>query len=197
MYMISYLSGEVIAVSPKYVIVGVNGVGYRVVLPEKMHSSIAKIGDAIKIYTHFRLNPRDGEVELFGFETQAELNFFELLTSISGIGPKSAQAILSKSDLQPLQMAIISGDEVYLTKVAGLGPKTSQRLILELKEKIKGVTVSVGAQAHFASEGEAIEALVALGYTQYQARDAMKQIDAKLEKSEDKITAALKILAKQ
>lgn len=195
--MISFLSGTIQAISAKYIIVDVHGVGYRVVLPEKMLSSIAKIGEEIKIFTHFRLNPRDGEVELFGFATPEELNFFELLTSISGIGPKSAQAILSKSDLQPLQMAIIGGDEVYLTKVAGLGPKTSQRLILELKEKIKGVSVSAGTQAQFATEGEAIEALIALGYSQFQARDALKQVPASTTKVEDKITAALKLLAKK
>ena len=195
--MISFLSGTLHTISANYVIVDVHGVGYRVALPQKMFTNIANIGAEIKVYTHFRLNPRDGEVELFGFATPEELNFFELLTSISGIGPKSAQSILSKSDLQPLQMAIIQGDEVYLTKVAGLGPKTSQRLILELKEKIKGVSVSAGSQAQFATESEAIEALVALGYSQYQARDALKQVPSAIAKVEDKITAALKLLAKK
>src|SRR3989344_7788811 len=105
--MISFLSGTLHTISANYVIVDVHGVGYRVALPQKMFTNIANIGAEIKVYTHFRLNPRDGEVELFGFATPEELNFFELLTSISGTGPKSAQSILSKSDLQPLQMAII------------------------------------------------------------------------------------------
>src|SRR3989344_5993877 len=195
--MIGYVSGQLLSVTGNRVIVDVNGVGYRVVIPEKKQSSIAEIGSKINFYTHFVLNPRDGQVELYGFATPEELAFFELLTSISGIGPKSAQGILSKADLQPLQLAIIQGDETYLHKVAGLGPKTAQRLILVLKEKIAGVNLGPAAAGNLSSESDAIEALMALGYSQYQARDAMKQVDAKLEKSEDKITAALKILAKK
>lgn len=194
--MISYLSGMVQAVTNRRIIINVNGVGYAVMVPEKMQSSIAETGQEIKLYTHFSMSPRDGSVELYGFATPEELNFFELLTSISGIGPKSAQSILSKSELQPLQLAILQGDEAYLTKAAGLGPKTAQRLILELKEKIKSVAVGAASGAHMMAEREAIEALVSLGYTQYQARDAMNNIDPKLVKSEDKITAALKILGK-
>ncbi len=162
-----------------------------------MLSSLPKIGSEIKLYTHFTMNPRDGVVELFGFSSPEELGFFEMLTSISGIGPKSAQAVLAKSDLQPLQLAIIQSDETYLRKVAGLGPKTAQRLILELKEKIASVNLGDVAQANLASDTDAVEALVALGYSQYQARDAMKLIDPALEKSEAKITAALKMLAKK
>lgn len=182
----------------KYAIIDVNGVGYRVVIAEKMRSSLAQVGSDIKLYTHFTMNPRDGAVELFGFGTPEELAFFELLTSISGIGPKSAQAILAKADLQPLQLAILQGDEVYLHAVAGLGPKTAQRLILELKEKIASVSLGDGPSSDgLHSNAEAIEALTALGYTQYQARDAMKHIDAKLVSSEEKITAALKMLGKK
>src|SRR3989344_5105305 len=195
--MIGYLSGKIQTITGKYVIVDVHGVGYRVVIPEKMHAMLPPAGEEIKLYTHFTMNSRDGAVEHFGFATPEELAFFELLTSISGIGPKSAQGILSKADLQPLQLAIIQGDETYLHKVAGLGPKTAQRLILELKEKIAGVNLGPAAAGTLSSESDAVEALVALGYTQYQARDAMKQVDAKLERSEDKITAALKLLARK
>lgn len=195
--MIAFLSGTIQSATDRYVIIDVAGVGYRVVIPEKKHTSIAKVGDQIKLYTHYVINPRDGEVALYGFTTPEELSFFELLTSISGIGPKSAQSILSKADLQPLQLAIIQGDQHYLHKVAGLGPKTAQRLILELKEKIAGIRLSDESAAGLTSDREAIEALMALGYSQYQARDAMKHVDAKHTKSEDKITAALKLLAKK
>ncbi len=195
--MIGYISGIIQAATDKYVIIDVKGVGYRVVIPEKMHSILANIGQEIKLYTHFILNPRDGAVELFGFATPEELSFFELLTSISGIGPKSAQAILAKAELQPLQLAIIQGDETYLNKVAGVGPKTAQRLILELKTKIGNVNLGGVAADGIRSDSDAVEALMSLGYSQYQARDAMKHIDPALIKSEQKITAALKILAKK
>ncbi len=195
--MIGYISGTVQAISGRNIIVDVNGVGYRVTMPEKSLNSIAKTGEAIKLYTHYSMNPRDGNIELYGFLTPEELNFFELLTSISGIGPKSAQAILTSADLQQLQLGIIRGDEVFLHKVAGIGPKTAQRLILELKTKIATVDLGADAGRELGTDSEAVEALVALGYSQYQARDAIKSIAANLKSSEDKIKAALKILARK
>lgn len=160
-------------------------------MPEKSVQSIAKIGLEVKLFTHYQLNPRDGAVELYGFTSPEELNFFELLTSVSGIGPKSAQAILSSADLQSLQMGIIRGDDEYLRKISGMGPKTAQRLILELKSKI----MATGAlAAEVGPESEAIDALIALGYSQYQARDAVRKVSEKAATSEDKIKESLKIL---
>ena len=124
--MIGYISGTIQAISGKYTIVDVNGVGYRVTMPAKNLNSIAKIGEQVKLFTHYRASPRDGSVELFGFTTPEELNFFELLTTVSGIGPKSAQVILASADLQTLQIGIIRGDGDYLRKVTGLGEKTDQ-----------------------------------------------------------------------
>jgi len=177
--------------------VDVNGVGYRVTLPEKSLNSIAKIGLAVKLFTHYQMNPRDGNIELYGFTTQEELNFFELLTTISGIGPKSAQAILSSADLQQLQIGIIRGDDGYLCKVAGIGAKTAQRLVLELKNKVLVADVKGSGDNDLGAESEALEALVALGYSQYQARDAMKQCSSDIKKTEDKVKEALRLLSKK
>jgi len=190
--MISYLCGMVMAAGDRHIIVDVNGVGYRVSIPGKSVNSIAKIGSQVKLFTHYNLNPRDGTVELYGFQTPEELNFFELLTSVSGIGPKSAQAIISSADLQSLQIGIIKGDDEYLRKVSGMGPKTAQRLILELKTKV----MASGAMAttELGPESEAMDALVALGYSQYQARDAVRQVSEKAKTTEEKIREALKIL---
>ena len=192
--MIGYISGTVQAVAGKYVIVDVNGVGYRVTIGQKSLNSIAKIGTTVKLYTHYSMNPRDGSVELYGFTTPEELNFFGLLTSISGIGPKSAQAILSSADLQQLQLGIVKGDDNYLSRVAGIGPKTAQRLVLELKSKI--LTTDLGAETarELGTDTETVEALVTLGYSQYQARDAIKAVSASLKTTEDKIKEALKFL---
>jgi len=190
--MISYLCGMVMAAGDRHIIVDVNGVGYRVSIPGKSVNSIAKIGSQVKLFTHYNLNPRDGTVELYGFQTPEELNFFELLTSVSGIGPKSAQAIISSADLQSLQIGIIKGDDEYLRKVSGMGPKTAQRLILELKTKV----MASGAMAttELGPESEAMDALVTLGYSQYQARDAVRQVSEKAKTTEEKIREALKIL---
>ncbi|MFH1769413.1 MAG: Holliday junction branch migration protein RuvA [Parcubacteria group bacterium] len=197
--MIGYLSGKVVALSDNYVIVDVSGVGYRVVIPEKMHSSVSKIGLEIKLFTHFVLNPRDGSTELYGFATIEELRFFELLKTVSGVGPKSAQSILSKADLQSLQTGIVKEDAKYLSQVAGVGPKTAQRLILDLKNKMMkaGIASSKdGEGIDLTSEGEAMDALVTLGYSQYQAKEALKEVSTDIKTTEEKITEALKIMGK-
>ncbi len=134
-------------------------------------------------------------MELYGFTTPEELNFFELLTTVSGIGPKSAQAILSSADLQTLQIGIIRGDGDYLHKVSGIGEKTANRLVLELKSKILSADLGVtAASADLGSESEAIDALITLGYSQYQARDVLKHVAKTANTSEEKLKEALKIL---
>lgn len=196
--MISFLQGKIQNISEKYVIIDVSGVGYRVVLGEKILKSIAKIGDEVKIFTHFILNPRDGSVELYGFTTLEELNFFELLTTVSGVGPKSAQAILSNVDLQTLQLAILRGDDGYLKKVSGVGEKTAKRLILELKNKVIGVeTGKDQSGGELSSQEEAVDALVSLGYSAYQAREVVKQVPDKAKTTEEKIQEALRMLGKR
>ncbi len=194
--MIGYLSGSVQAIGDKYVILDVHGVGYRVTVSEKMKLIIANIGAEVKIFTHFLMNPRDGSVELYGFQNADELSFFNLLTSISGIGPKSAQAILANTDLVTLQMAILNGDSTTLSKVGGVGAKTAQRLILELKNKIGLLPLSTEASASLHKDAEVIDALVTLGYTHFQAHDALKAI-GEIDTVEDRVAAALRILAKK
>lgn len=190
--MIGYVSGVVKAVSDKHIIVDVNGVGYRITIPEKIRNSIAKIGSAVKLFTHWSLSPHDGSVELYGFTTPEELNFFELLTTISGIGPKSAQGILSSTDLQALQIGIVRGDEKYLRKISGISEKTAQRLIIELKNKIK--VIHGGQLGDLGADSDAIDALVALGYSQRQALEVLKEVGGKAKTSEEKVKEALKLL---
>ena len=193
--MISYLSGIIKAIGQKYIILDVNGVGYRVTIPERIHSTLAKMGEKVNMYIYSLLNAREGIFVLYGFESPEELNFFELLLTVSGVGPKYAQGILSSVDLQTLQLAIIKGDDVYLKKVSGIGTKTAQRIILELKTKI--LTADLGTAAgdrDFTSEGEAIDALVTLGYSAFNAREALKSVSEKAKTTEDKIKEALKML---
>jgi holliday junction DNA helicase RuvA len=192
--MIGFLSGKLISISDKYIIIDVHGVGYRVTIGEKIRKSIAKIGSEVKMFTHFTLSPRDGQVELYGFESAEELSFFGLLTTVSGVGPKSAQAILSNVDIQTLQMAIMQGDDSYLKKVSGVGEKTAKRLILELKNKMAGVDMGVAQNADFSAQEDAVDALVTLGYTAYHAREAIKQVSDTAKTSEEKIKEALRVL---
>ncbi|PJE51538.1 MAG: Holliday junction branch migration protein RuvA [Candidatus Yanofskybacteria bacterium CG10_big_fil_rev_8_21_14_0_10_36_16] len=194
--MIGYVEGKLISLGEKYAIIDVNGVGYRVAISEKNRNILSNIGDKVKFYTHFTLNPRDGSVELYGFNTPEELNFFELLTTVSGIGPKSAQSILSSVDLATLQLGIIQGDHKYLSKTASIGLKTAQRLILELKNKVITIGESSNESGrNLALEGEAADALMTLGYSQHQAIEALKS-SKEATTIEEKITNALKILGK-
>ena len=195
--MIAFINGTIQAISGKYAIVDVNGVGYRVTMPAKNLNSIAKIGEQVKLFTHYQTNPRDGSVELYGFTTPEELNFFELLTTVSGIGPKSAQAILASTDLQSLQIGIVRGDGDYLHKVTGIGEKTAHRLVLELKNKIMTADLGVEAGSGAGTDGEAIDALMTLGYSQFQARDAIKHVGESAKTSEEKIKEALKLLGQK
>lgn len=194
--MIAFINGIIQAISAKYAIVDVNGIGYRVTMSAKSLDSIAKIGSRVKIFTHYQTNPRDGSVELFGFTTAEELNFFQLLTTVSGIGPKSAQAILASADLQTLQIGIIRGDGDYLQKITGLGEKTAHRIVLELKNKIMPSDSNLKVSTDIGVEAEAIDALVALGYSQSQARDTLKQV-IKAKTVEEKVKEALKILGER
>ncbi len=194
--MISYLSGTIKAISGRYVVLDVNGVGYRVVIPERMQNSLSKIGQKVNLHIYTTVNIREGTFVLFGFESPEELGFFELLLTVSGIGPKYAQAILSSVDLQTLQLAIIKGDDQYLKKISGIGSKTAQRIILELKTKIMTADLGTAGDRDFTSEGEAIDALVSLGYTTYNAREALKEISDKAKSTEDKVKEALKVLGK-
>ena len=195
--MISYLSGTIEAVLDNAVIVSTGGVGYRVVLPERVHGILSKVGSKVKLFIYPNFNTREGTFELYGFEKQEELSFFSLLMTVSGVGPKSAQGILSSVDLPTLSLAIVKGDHDYLRKLSGIGPKTSQRIILELKSKLLEKNFGAGADRDLNSEGEAIDALVSLGYTAYHAREAIKAVTAEAKTSEEKIRQALKILAKK
>lgn len=195
--MISFISGIIEAVSDGAIIVNTNGAGYRVVLPERVHGILSKVGAQVKLFTFPNFNTRDGSFELYGFETAEELSFFRLLLTVSGVGPKSAQGLLSAVDLPSLQLAIVKGDNEYLRKLSGIGPKTGQRIILELKSKLMEKDFGMSKDRDFVSEGEAIDALVALGYSAYHSREAVKAVTIEAKTSEEKIKKALKILGKK
>ena len=194
--MISFLSGTIEAVFDKAVILSTGGVGYRVILPERVHGILAKTGQQVKLFVYPNFKVREGTFDLYGFEKPEELSFFELLLTVSGVGPKSAQSVLSKVDLPTLQLAITKGDEQYLKKVSGIGGKTAQRIILELKTKLATVDFGGGgSNRDLVSEGEAIDALETLGYSAYHAREALKEV-TEAKTSEEKIRGALRILGK-
>lgn len=192
--MISYLEGTVVSSGPRTVTLAVNGVGYTLTMPSKMVSIIAKDKTKIKVLVHSRLNMREGVFELYGFLNQADLELFGLLTSVSGIGPKNALAIMDAVEAHHLKAAIMSEDDKYLRTVSGLGPKTARRLILELQSKIDYLDTGTGG-VDLGVEASAMEALQALGYSPSDAKDALRLTDSSATLQE-RVREALKILSR-
>jgi len=192
--MISYLEGKILEKDDKFFTVNVNGVGYKVFAHAGVLEEIPAVGNDAGIWTH--LYVREDALEIYGFLNREELDFFETLISISGIGPKSALGILEVAPVASLKQAIVSEDETFFTKVSGVGRKTAQRLILELKTKLsKKVTPLKGSDSE--QMGEALEALVSLGYNQRDARKSLQEISKDIKGVEEKVKTALKLLSKK
>lgn len=188
--MIAQLTGTALHKMTDSVILDVNGVGYKV------HTSLDTLtslneGSEVSLWTYLAV--RENALDLYGFQSEEELNFFELLLGISGIGPKSALGVLSVAPVETLRSAVASGDTTYLTKVSGIGSKTAQKIVLELKDKIGALESESGGAAR-QEESDAIDALKALGYSHSEARNALKKLDESITGTQERIRAALKIL---
>jgi len=191
--MISYLEGKILEKGEKFFTINVNGVGYKIFSHTGVLEKIPEVGRDAKVWTH--LYVREDALDLYGFLDRDELEFFEILISISGIGPRSALGILEVAPVISLKQAIVSEDETFFTKVSGIGRKTAQRLILELKSKlVKSVSPVKGSDSE--QMGEALEALVSLGYNQRDARRSLQEIPKDINGVEAKVKAALKLLAR-
>jgi Holliday junction DNA helicase RuvA len=147
------------------------------------------VGARVRLLTHHSV--REDSEELFGFINADELRLFELLITIPGIGPKTALNILNVAPAETLRRSIRSGETAYLTKISGIGKKTADKIILELREKL-----GAGEETGLAEEVDALEALTALGYSQTQARDALKKVSPAITGASERIKHALKSLGK-
>lgn len=187
--MISHLKGTVIYKDLKVLVIECGGVGYKVAATIDPLAK-SRIGEELSLWTYTVV--REDVLDLYGFASKDELDFFELLLSVSGIGPKSALAILSAASLGSLKNAVTTGDVSHITKVSGVSKKNADKIVLELKGKLKGEEYeTVGLK----DEIDVIEALKALGYNHKDAREALKEIPANLS-IQDKIKSALKTLGK-
>lgn len=193
--MIAYLKGQVIAKSSNYFILETGGVGYQVYSGENFLAEIHK-NNTLEVYIHHHV--REDQDDLYGFRNLEELELFELLISVSGVGPKSALAVISLASSQDIKEAIIRGDAGLLTKVSGIGKKTAERLVLELKNKvarsINGEVLNGGALS--SASGDEIDALMSLGYSLPEAREALNGVEPSITDSGARVKAALKRLAK-
>ena len=174
--MISYIRGKLVEKTPTYVIVETGGIGFKLEIPLSSFKALEDVGKAVKIRTY--LHAREDILQLFGFATEEERELFQLLISVSGIGPRLAQGILSGISVSDFKVAIRNQDISKLTSAPGVGKKTAERLILELKEKI-GEAKPDKSRIQFTmtpAGEEAILALISLGYKRSQAVEAVQKL---------------------
>lgn len=189
--MLYFVKGKIEEISDKYIVLDSGGWGLKLFVTRETILNIEK-GDSIKLYTYLYLY--DDVIDLYGFLTKEELGLFELLISISGIGPKVALSILSLGPVKVLVSAIFKGDINYLTKVAGVGQKIAQKIIFELQEKIKKLKIQ--PLEELPDDADVIEALKSLGYSLREAQEALKGVSDKYKDSKNRLQEALKILSK-
>ncbi len=185
--MIGSIKGQLSLKTDKFLIVETSGVGYKLWVSPDAISKAPKTGDQVSFWVHTHV--REDAIDLYGFKDRSELEFFEMLINVSGIGPKSALAILGIATIETLRKAIGTGDTSYLTKISGIGKKTAERIVIDLRDKMGTSHSSSSLQ----EELDALAALQSLGYSQTEARDALKKVTPEAD-TNSKIREALKIL---
>ena len=192
--MIGRIHGRLIEKHPPQIIVDVQGIGYEVDVPMSTFYQLPATGADISLYTHLAV--REDAHQLYGFATEGERHAFRQLLKISGVGARTALAVLSGLSVGDLREAVVNQDRGRLTKIPGIGKKTSERLLLELRDKLDAALVAPAAAKDDAQAGDVANALLALGYSDREANWAVKQLPQDLAVA-DGIRQALKLLSKQ
>ncbi len=194
--MISYVKGELTEILEDSIVVEAGGIGYRIMVPGSLFGGLPGTGKTVKVYTHFQV--KEDSMSLYGFFTRDDVNMFRMLIGVSGIGPKGALGILSALTPDELRFAVLAEDADAIAKAPGVGKKTAQKCILELKDKLdlkEAFEIRSAHASQAASEGEdphdeAVQALVALGYSSAEAMRAVRR--AQGDTAEELIKSALK-----
>lgn len=183
-YMISQITGRLIDQNDKEVTIDIGGIGYSV------NTTIisAILGENITLYTHMII--KDDAHELYGFQTKQERDLFRVLISVSGVGPRTGLAMMNLYTLPDLVRIIKNGDSKAVALVPGIGKKTAEKVVIDLKDKVEGFEISAGS-----TNTDLVEALISLGYKEYQVRPITGNIDSNLP-IEKQITEALKLMQK-
>jgi Holliday junction DNA helicase RuvA len=192
--MLHYLTGKLIQKKENHFILEVGGLGLQIFSSFNTLKNLSATGEITKVFTHLHI--KEDAWDIYGFSNKAELDFFEKLLSVNGVGPKTALNILNIDTAERLMAAINEGRVDLLTKASGIGKKTAERVVVELKGKFAQID-SEGIAGVMESDSDIIDALQNLGYTKEQARQAISKIDTKVKNIEDRIRAALKLLKQQ
>jgi len=185
--MFYYISGELVHKTDTFAVIDAGGVGYRIYSTLTSLKALGEVGSQAKLYTYMNLKTTSDLCVLYGFATLEELHMFEMILGVSGVGAKTAANLLSNVSPSKFSLCVVTGDAKYIAShTPGLGPKGAQRIILELKDKFKGMDVNdIGQEEIFAPEvddsNEAVSALVVLGYSPQEAKKALKGVDGTLE----------------
>jgi holliday junction DNA helicase RuvA len=190
-HMISRLTGTIVHADTRFMILDVNGVGYKVFTTAGILEK--NLTDIVTFWTHLAV--REDALDLYGFPTREELEFFQLLITVNGIGPKSALAILNVASVATIRKAVITEDPTYLTKVSGIGKKNAEKIVLELKGKLIEQDADNAEAATMHHESDALEALKALGYQERDAREALKKVPKEITDTAECVRFALKALS--
>ncbi len=198
--MFEYIKGILVLKKPNYIVIDVNGIGYKIFMSENSMKSIGLIDTEVKVFTYLKV--REDDISIYGFSTAEELKMFEFLISVSGVGAKSAITILSNIEPSLFAFAVVSNDVNSLKKLPGIGTKSAQRIILELKDKVKNMNdleiMSSTEEINFKQENieELISALQVLGYTRKEVENIIPKMNCKNEDLEIMIKKALVLLSK-
>jgi len=199
--MIAFVSGILEMKLNGYIVIDVSGLGYKVFMSGAAIETLGELGDKVKVYTHQHV--REDDISLYGFLTMEELNMFELLISVSGVGAKSALSILANVEPSAFALAVISNDTSKLVKIPGVGAKTAARIVLELKDKLKNQDVITKKEnvikKNIVNEeqlDEAVSALQVLGYNRKDIEKVFEKLDISGLKLEEIIKLGLKYLSR-
>ena len=200
--MFAYIKGSLEMKSSGYIVIDINGLGYKIFMSQNNIDSIGELHNIIKVFTYVKV--REDDISIFGFKTQEELKMFELLISVSGVGAKSALVMLSCIEPSDFAIAVISNDVKVLTKVPGIGNKSAQRIILELKDKLKEEQLeeklkdsSKRLKDNSENINEAISGLMVLGYSKKDIEKAFEHLDIDKLSIEDLIKKGLILLSQK
>jgi Holliday junction DNA helicase RuvA len=190
--MIYSISGKLALKEANFAVVEAAGLGLKLFASKQTLEGLPAVGTGVTFYCH--LHVREDALDLFGFTSPDELDFFEMLISVSGVGPKSALAILDTAPLDELSAAIKEGRPDLLTRAAGIGRKTAERVIVELRSRVQS-SKSGAVVEKMQTDSDLVEALMSLGYHRDQARAALGKVDEKVVGTEGRLRAALAVLA--
>ncbi len=197
--MFEFLQGFLVKKTTEYCVIQVGGIGFRVYAGVRTLSSLGEAGEEVTIYTYMQV--KEDDISLYGFSSQEELATFEMLISVSGVGPKMAIAVLSAMTPASFGVAVATGDYKAISAGKGIGPKLAQRIILELKDKIKADISELPEDCECCPDeegalGEAISAMVVLGYSCREAEKAVKSVYGSGLTAEELVKLALRKLMK-